>query len=92
MKFHGSSWQYYLQKGEQSEEDHAVRSCSMSGFIVHSISDMGRRDYMLMIVGGVKPLAQFIQKVRILTEDGKKIHGIIQATLRATPPPRSMWI
>ena len=48
------------------------------GFIVRSISDMGQ--VMLMSVGGVKPLAQFMQKVRITTEDGKKIHGIIQAT------------
>ncbi len=35
---------------------------------------------MLMHVGGVKPLAQFMQKVRITTEDGKKINGIIQAS------------
>ena len=39
------------------------------GFIVRSISDMGQ--VMLMSVGGVKPLAQFMQKVRITTEDGK---------------------
>lgn len=48
------------------------------GFIVRSVSDMGQ--VMLMHVGGVKPLAQFMQKVRITTEDGKKINGIIQAT------------
>ena len=35
------------------------------GFIVRSISDMGQ--VMLMSVGGVKPLAQFMQKVRITT-------------------------
>lgn len=48
------------------------------GFIVRSVSNMGQ--VMLMHVGGVKPLAQFMQKVRITTEDGKKINGIIQAT------------
>lgn len=48
------------------------------GFIVRSISDQGQ--VMLMSVGGVKPLAQFMQRVRITTEDGNKIHGIIQAT------------
>lgn len=48
------------------------------GFIVRSVSSMGQ--VMLMHVGGVKPLAQFMQKVRITTEDGKKISGVIQAT------------
>lgn len=48
------------------------------GFIVRSVSNMGQ--VMLMHVGGVKPLAQFMQKVRITTEDGKKINGIIQAS------------
>ena len=48
------------------------------GFIVRSISDMGQ--VMLMSVGGVKPLAQFMQRVRITTDSGRKIHGIIQAT------------
>lgn len=48
------------------------------GFIVRSIADKGQ--VILMSVGGVKPLAQFMQKVRITTESGRKIHGIIQAT------------
>ncbi|MGX8834884.1 aminopeptidase [Amedibacillus sp. YH-ame6] len=48
------------------------------GFIVRSISEQGQ--VMLMSVGGVKPLAQFMQRVRITTEDGKKIHGIIQSS------------
>lgn len=47
------------------------------GFIVRSVSDKGQ--VMLMSVGGVKPLAQFMQRVRVTTEDGRKIHGIIQA-------------
>lgn len=51
------------------------------GFIVRSVSAQGQ--VMLMSVGGVKPLAQFMQKVRITTESGKKIHGIIQATYDA---------
>lgn len=46
------------------------------GFMVRSISDMGH--VMLITVGGVKPLAQFMQRVRITTFEGKKIHGIIQ--------------
>lgn len=48
------------------------------GFIVRSISSQGQ--IMLMSVGGVKPLAQFMQEVRITTSEGKKIKGIIQAT------------
>ena len=48
------------------------------GFIVRSISEQGQ--ILLMSVGGVKPLAQFMQRVRITTNDGGKIHGIIQAT------------
>lgn len=48
------------------------------GFIVRSISEMGQ--VILMSVGGVKPLAQFMQKVRITTESGRKIHGIIQGS------------
>ncbi len=48
------------------------------GFMVRSVSDMGQ--VMLITVGGVKPLAQFMQRVRITTSEGKKIHGIIQST------------
>ncbi len=48
------------------------------GFMVRSITDMGQ--VMLITVGGVKPLAQFMQRVRITTSAGKKIHGIIQGT------------
>lgn len=48
------------------------------GFIVRSISEQGQ--VMLMSVGGVKPLAQFMQRVRITTQDGKKVHGIIQSS------------
>lgn len=48
------------------------------GFIVHSVSEQGH--VMLMSVGSVKPLAQFMQCVRITTLEGKKIHGIIQAS------------
>lgn len=48
------------------------------GFIVRSITSQGQ--IMLMSVGGVKPLAQCMQRVRITTDEGCKIHGIIQAT------------
>lgn len=48
------------------------------GFIVRSVSDMGQ--VMLMTVGGVKPLAQFLQRVRITTDSGRKLHGVIQAS------------
>lgn len=48
------------------------------GFMVRSITAMGQ--VILITVGGVKPLAQFMQRVRITTSTGKKIHGIIQGT------------
>lgn len=48
------------------------------GFMVRSISDLGL--IHLMTVGGVKPLAQHLQKIRITTEEGKKISGIINGT------------
>ena len=48
------------------------------GFMVRSVTDMGQ--VILITVGGVKPLAQFMQRVRITTRSGKKIHGIIQAS------------
>ena len=36
--------------------------------------------YDLITIGGVKPLAQFVQKVRITTKEGKKIPAVINAT------------
>lgn len=50
------------------------------GFIVRSISKDGM--IHLMTVGGVKPLAQYLQRVRITTEDGKKIPAIINGTYK----------
>ena len=50
------------------------------GFIVRSISKDGM--IHLMTVGGVKPLAQHLQRVRITTEDGKKIPAIINGTYK----------
>lgn len=47
------------------------------GFIVKNIDDMGH--ILLMEVGGVKELAKFMQRVRITTNEGKKIKGIINA-------------
>lgn len=49
------------------------------GFIVNNISPLGQ--ILVTEIGRVKPLAQFMQKVRITTDDGKKIEGIIQSTL-----------
>lgn len=68
-------------KKEGSSKGPAIMLCAHLdevGFIVRSVSEMGQ--VMLMCVGGVKPLAQFMQRVRITTEDGRKLHGIIQAT------------
>ncbi|WP_367377557.1 aminopeptidase [Enterococcus gilvus] len=50
------------------------------GFMVRSISPLGL--IHLMVVGGVKPLAQQLQKVRITTFDGKKISGVINSEYR----------
>lgn len=48
------------------------------GFMVRSVSDLGL--IRLMVVGGVKPLAQHLQKVRITTLKGEKISGVINGT------------
>lgn len=48
------------------------------GFMVRSITSQGQ--IMIMEVGGVKELAKFMQKVRITISNGKKIHGILNAT------------
>ncbi len=49
------------------------------GFLVNNISPSGL--ILVTEVGRVKPLAQFMQKVRITTNSGKKIEGILQSTL-----------
>lgn len=48
------------------------------GFMVRSIDNLGM--IHLITIGGVKPLAQFIQKIRITTSDGRKIPAIINGT------------
>lgn len=40
------------------------------GFMVRSIDKLGM--IHLITIGGVKPLAQFVQKVRITTKEGRK--------------------
>ncbi|MTB64024.1 aminopeptidase [Streptococcus sp. zg-86] len=45
------------------------------GFMVRSVSENGL--IYLMVVGGVKPLAQHFQRVRITTFNGEKILGFI---------------
>ncbi len=47
------------------------------GFMVRSISQNGH--ILLMNIGSVKPLAQFVQEVKITTSTGKKIYGILHA-------------
>lgn len=47
------------------------------GFMVRSISSQGQ--IMLMEVGGVKQLSKFMQKVRITTNEGHKVNGILNA-------------
>lgn len=48
------------------------------GFMVRAIDNLGM--IHLIQIGGVKPLAQFTQKVRITTSTGRKIPAIINAT------------
>lgn len=48
------------------------------GFMVRSISELGL--IHLMVVGGVKPIAQHLQKVRITTSTGEKISAVINGT------------
>lgn len=50
------------------------------GFIVRSITKDGL--IMLMEVGGIKQLAKFMQVVRITTDNGDKIKGILNATYK----------
>lgn len=50
------------------------------GFIVRSIADNGL--IMLMEVGGIKEFAKFMQIVRITTDSGAKIKGILNATFK----------
>lgn len=50
------------------------------GFMVRSISPLGH--IRVMVVGGVKPLAQLMQEVRITTNSGKKIVGVLQGTYK----------
>lgn len=68
---------------ESSDKDPKIMICAHMdevGFIVRSISKDGM--IHLMTVGGVKPLAQHLQRVRITTEDGKKIPAIINGTYK----------
>lgn len=67
-----------FKKGNQGPRIMLCAHIDEVGFIVRNITEQGQ--LMLMSVGGVKPLAQFMQRVRITTEDGRKIHGILQAT------------
>lgn len=67
-----------FRKGNQGPKIMLCAHIDEVGFMVRSIDEQGH--LFLIGVGAVKPLAQFMQRVRITTQDGKKIHGIIQAT------------
>lgn len=63
---------------ENPESTFSVMLCGHMdevGFMVRSISEEGL--IYLMVVGGVKPLAQHLQKVRITTQSQEKIPAII---------------
>ncbi|MHC5247105.1 aminopeptidase [Enterococcus sp. LJL90] len=66
----------FTKRSQQS--DKSIMICGHMdevGFMVRSISELGL--IHLMVVGGVKPLAQHLQKVRITTFDGRKISAVI---------------
>lgn len=68
---------------ENSEKSPKIMICAHMdevGFIVRSINTDGM--IHLMTVGGVKPLAQHLQKVRITTDSGDKISAIINGTYK----------
>ncbi|MBF0786339.1 MULTISPECIES: aminopeptidase [unclassified Streptococcus] len=68
---------------ESKETNKSIMICGHLdevGFMVRTISETGLM--YLMVVGGVKPLAQHFQKVRITTFDGQKIIGFVSASYR----------
>ena len=67
-----------FKKGSQGPKIMLCAHIDEVGFTVRSVSEQGQ--IMLMNVGGVKPLAQFMQRVRITTQSGRKLHGILQAS------------
>ncbi|MEG0329026.1 MAG: aminopeptidase [Longicatena sp.] len=60
------------------------------GFIVNNISPLGQ--IIVTEIGRVKPLAQFMQKVRITTDEGNKIEGIVQSTLGADASAEETYV
>lgn len=65
----------FTKKGKSPKSIMICGHMDEVGFMVRSISELGL--IHLMVVGGVKPLAQHLQKIRITTFDGQKISGVI---------------
>nr|WP_242550475.1 aminopeptidase [Enterococcus sp. MJM16] len=70
----------FTKKGKSPKSIMICGHMDEVGFMVRSISDLGL--IHLMVVGGVKPLAQHLQKIRITTFDGRKINGIVNGDYR----------
>ena len=70
----------FTKKGKSSKSIMICGHMDEVGFMVRSISNLGL--IHLMVVGGVKPIAQHLQKIRITTFDGKKISGVINGEYR----------
>ena len=68
----------FTKKGKSDKSIMICAHMDEVGFMVRSVSDLGL--IRLMVVGGVKPLAQHLQKVRITTLKGEKISGVINGT------------
>ncbi|MDT2737489.1 aminopeptidase [Enterococcus pseudoavium] len=67
----------FSKKGKSAKSIMICGHMDEVGFMVRSISQLGL--IHLMVVGGVKPIAQQLQKVRITTFDGRKISGVINS-------------
>lgn len=70
----------FTKKGKSHKSIMICGHMDEVGFMVRSISSSGL--IHLMVVGGVKPLAQHLQKVRITTFNGRKISGVINGDYR----------
>jgi putative aminopeptidase FrvX len=68
----------FTKKGKSDKSIMICAHMDEVGFMVRSVNDFGL--IRLMVVGGVKPLAQHLQKVRITTSSGEKISGVINGT------------
>ena len=69
----------FTKKGKSSKSIMICGHMDEVGFMVRSISNLGL--IHLMVVGGVKPIAQHLQKIRITTFDGKKSAESLTASI-----------